>query len=223
MEKFNVTVHSDWEDLNYAVREIKEENPDLPIWQQIRKTPITPQSIQTLFENGWEIRCLVTMRSGECRYGENDSHGKIYIGYFLSPFMRDIILCHEIVHAHYKSPNQDLSDSLCQFGKIENELITDWQARKIRANPRILRAIAKQFNGNSKLEEFKYNYRPVIYDRTTFLAFGLHNYDMDNAMKKCPKALKGLSILKSPSEDPTLPPTPLEGENELDYYEDLLI
>lgn len=221
MEKFNVTVDSDWKDLNYAVLEMKQDNPEMPIWQQLRELPITPQSIQTLFNNGWELTSLATMRSGECRYGEDSSHGTIYIGYFLSPFMRDIILCHEIVHAHYKSPNQDLRDSFCKLGIIENELITDWQSRKIRANPRILRSIAKQFDGIRF--PFDYIYRPVIYDRTTFLAFGLHNYDIDQAMRKCPKPLKSLPILMSPSEDPTFPPTPYEGENEFKYYEDLLI
>lgn len=217
-----VTVNSSWEDLNYEVYNLKAKWPERPIWQMIQEKPVTPESIQDLFNTGWKVFGSAAMRGGRCRYSEGA--GMIYISYNLSPFMRDLTLCHEIVHAQYPASlllGEDYQFSVCQKDNFENELITERYARQLRANPKILRMLAKQFSGENPNDY--YVFHPLIYDRASFLAFGLHGYNLDKAMKRCPKPLRELPLLMDIPESDLDIPYPIKDEADYDHYEDLLI
>lgn len=217
MEIDIVTVNSSWEDLDYAVYVFKGDDPDRQIWKQLRDKPVTPQSIRELFIRGWRVNTSSFVTDGKCMY----SIEEITINNNLSPFHRDVTLCHEIVHAHYPETANEPSDfyNACKKDHLEREFITEWEARRLRSNPHILRALARQFDGK---DSHDYVFKPFIYDRATFLAFGLHGYDLDKAMKKCPRPLLDLPVFMDIPSDVHVQ-SPTQDDNDYEHYPNLLI
>lgn len=179
-----------WEELDYAVEVLRQDNPEFPLFEALFENPITPHSIEELFKNGWQIRT-----SSFVKYGECDSAGKeITLNGNLTPLARDVTICHEITHAHYPDSCREPNElyNLCKADHLQREFVTEWEARRLRANPRILRAIAGQLGGTSDKD---YSFQPIIYDRATFLAFGLHDYNIDRIPKRLPRALRNIPLL----------------------------
>jgi len=107
-------------------------------------------------------------------------------------YLRDLAISHEVVHACYGPISADFMDPKCLeippesdpndpaviaaklvrkiFGiellmKVERGILTEWIARKVRANPKMLAQIWKQFNIPAR-----------IYDRASYTANRVVNF-----------------------------------------------
>ncbi|MBI2148391.1 hypothetical protein HYU23_01825 [Candidatus Woesearchaeota archaeon] len=84
---------------------------------------------------------------------------RIYINSELRDYNRDITLLHEIVSTFYGD-------------KIKDEIVVEWIARRIRADPKILRQAIRGFG----LEE-------RVHDKASYQAFNPYTCDLDRQLE----------------------------------------
>lgn len=164
---------ANWNELESAIAQIRKR-PLSParkrdsIWRSIENNPITPKSIDQLISEGWKLTTVPLSYSKAFCLPPPDK--KIVISTDLEGYQRDKALSHEVCHACYL---YELDDSLRArnlgmfFGFLfgqENQIITEWLGRQLRADPKLLRHVVLAFG----LE-------PQIYDKSSFEAF--HPFD----------------------------------------------
>ena len=127
----------------------------------VEKPKITCGSISELFDQGWRVNMTeMSSTSGLCIF----SHKRIVLGKNLIEYLRDKVLFHELVHAHYPVV---LNDLLPSGEKLIRSGVVEYVARTLRANPEILKHTIEVFG----LE-------PQIYDGASFIAFSSLNKEM---------------------------------------------
>lgn len=141
-----------WKELNLWVYGYRIHNPDHPAWSVINKNPITEETIKKLFSEGWEVGCK-NLPGGFC----DGSSKQIILNEHMVGYERDAVLFHELVHAHYP---RELDDSPISRIEHENRAITEWLARKLRAEFLLLRCAIQTF-------DIPY----YIYDKVSYYAF----------------------------------------------------
>lgn len=139
-----------WEELEKYVN-LRRVSNSRSVWLDIDYRPVTPDSVDTLVKR-CKLNVLPLNGQGVCM----PDIGLILLSDRLDNYERDIVLFHELVHCHYPALN-DVKDSPY---KDENGVITEWLARKARANFKVLRHAILGFG----LE-------PRIYDLASAMAF----------------------------------------------------
>ncbi len=138
------------------------QTSDLGIWDELDWDPITTESITDLTE-------ILGTSEERLRFSCYDRLGLIPIGKRMSGFMRDMSLFHGMVHWYYRD---DLPICECNYGEEENLAVTDWIARKLRADVGILRQAVTGFGLESKIyDQISLLASPWFFDTEKQLAF----------------------------------------------------
>lgn len=149
METLQEPWKAKWKDLDTLVSLLEGH----PLLREIKGKPLTTVSIDNLVFNGWRVELLGTYEGSTFFTSKWISLGKR-----LEAFDRDKTLFHELVHAHYgRDATGDVGSS--EQHKINNAIV-DWAARKLRANPKLLKYAVNAFG-----------LKPYIYDKASLEAF----------------------------------------------------
>ena len=138
-----------WKELEKLVLSL--DNGFLHHWDwETKARPLNSNSFEQLKKEGWGIKetALPESYNGVC----HSDTKKIEVRPNLAPYERDKTILHELVHAWY-----GLRDGLFY---PQEEAVTEFLARKVRANPLLLKAALGAFD----VELF-------IYDRASYQAF----------------------------------------------------
>jgi len=153
----------DWAELDAAVAKIRQETLYARDWSKIDDS-FTRGSIDILVQSGWKLFVDFRGPGAFC----SPVRKEIGLPKSLGGFERDTALFHELVHAWF---GDELNDAARRYFMRErqNNRITEWLARKLRAKPELLRHAVTTFG----LE-------PVIYDSSSYLAFSLNLKELEN-------------------------------------------
>lgn len=145
-------IRAKWRELNSYVRELRRTTRQRQIWRDIRNKPITADSIEVLVGRS-KLDILDIDADAMCLPGIE----LILLNFRLEDYERDKALFHELAHLHYGNQLNDVKDSLYRKA---NGAITEWLARRARANPEILRRAV-----------FGFGLEPRAYDLASAIAF----------------------------------------------------
>lgn len=120
----------------------------------IRNYPLATQSIDDLVQNKWRVHL-----GNEDVFATYYDDKVIIVREGSTPYERDQGLFHELTHACYGRDTLNDEDGWSKGGRDLNA-ITEWAARRSRANPWLLKHAVTSFG----LE-------PQVYDRSSFIAF----------------------------------------------------
>jgi hypothetical protein len=140
-------------------------HPERHIWRELKNNPLDQKAIIKLARDGWKIN-LVRGDMGKC----SNKSKEIEIPGSFNGYVRDATLFHEIVHAWYgKETDDSLFQSMTLMGQgRENYAITDWLARLLRADYKLLRTAINTFD-----------LVPYVYDKPSYLAFAENPIDFN--------------------------------------------
>ncbi len=152
-----------WVDLDKHIQELQLKTRNRKLWEDIKQSPLTPQSIDKLIAEKWKFKTVNIPDYGICSIEAKF----IQLGTFNHGFVRDIYLLHELYHAWYGQQTNDGTFSESPY-KHDNRLIGHWLARKWRTNPEILKSAVLSFG-----------LPPRIYDASSYNAFSSEPNDFN--------------------------------------------
>lgn len=146
-----------WNDLDAYVRYLKDISSRFgdhkSFFNLIISNPFTKKSVDQLISIGWNLTTDLIYEGSI-----NPDNKTIYLREDLEDYRRDSTLFHELVHAWYGECSYDIP--IEDQHRRENAAITEWLARKLRAQPDLLKHVIKSFD-----------LQPHVYDRISLEAF----------------------------------------------------
>lgn len=144
--------------------------------KKIREDPFNSNAIEKLEKNNsWDFRFrnLKEEKHGRVRVTD-DYKSIIEVNLELNGIKRDVTLCHELIHLYYGSQHGTLPslfenkpnrlNHLSKTKGLEEEIVTEWLSRRIRATPKYLSMILDMFSTEEHMLESH------IYDKSSLLA-----------------------------------------------------
>lgn len=150
-----------WERLNTIVQALLTGKNYKWLYSHINDDPFTTAAISKSLKKGVKVAYVKYSQPDTASLHQDGSGFLIEISVALNPFEHDVSFLHELVHIYHHPHLQDVSDvrhdsTTC----YNNNAITEWLARKARADPEILRLVYNLLQRP-----------PCIYDRASYEAF----------------------------------------------------
>ena len=160
------TASSSWKELDGYVSKLIQVFPNLQIWKDIERKPITVSSIDHLISDSTNLieDSTITVFTGGIVIEEETKKMVILLKAGLDSYNRDVTLFHELAHLHhpiYLSRRSNEFDGFVSYAEeTAREAITEWLGRKARADPELLRHAVLSFGLEAQ-----------VYDKSSYQAF----------------------------------------------------
>lgn len=117
-------------------------------------TPFDVNAVKKLKKDGWQLELERFSLFDGC---VDEIYKKFLMSEKLEGFKRDITLCHEAVHGFYGAISHDSWGARHYYNEQRrdtNKAITEWVARRFRANPKNLACILDCFSLPSQIYDW---------------------------------------------------------------------